>query len=971
MSSEDDQPGALPSPAKKRRVQRACDMCRRKKSRSLYPFPLHFAATRLSSAFAGDGLRMSGKKCTNCTDSGLECTFAGTVAKRRSYVEALESRLEMTEQLLRKASSIMCYKAVSPISTESPNNVNGNSWSADSPVLRHGELAVTPSGGGEAGPGVLIAALNLRSMNLPAPVPHGDDLAHIALLEDFSNLSITQARNRFQGKSSGAMLVKAAVQLREGYEERDIPWSSRRSHYWSFNPVRAPFSFLINFTRNKVLTPSQTFREKVKYRVPHTGPFIFPQPDLLSSLVDLYFKHKNLYFPVLHRPTFARALVAGLHERDTAFGAVVLLVCAIGSRFSSDPRVSRARTATGERNGERGGEEGEGKGKGDELRCGWEFFDQLPWMLDHLFERPSVYHLQYYCLATSFLEFSAPASCWTLIGIGIRLAQDLGVHRQRDPGIPKSAEGELWKRGFWVLVSYDRMVSMVLGRSCATHFEDIDADLPIECDDEYWPGESGCSDDACPITPTTPTAETTNGVDTDVVKRINGTNMKETLEPWTQPPGKPSCIAFFNAFLRLNNILAFGLKMLYALNKTKMLLAHRDAQWEEHLVMELDSALNGWVDSIPAHLSWDPNRRDEAFFDQSALLYCNYYQVQISIHRPFIPAISGGAPTALPSLAICTNAARSCSHIADISRIRRDGVPVPVLISSVFTSGVILLLNVWSGKRTGLPPHLNSAITEVHKCMKAIRVCEKRWQTAGLYYDLLSELATIGQVPLPKEPSRPAPSTNNTQSQKRAREEDDVGRYGAVMPVQHPPYDNTFQPAPSTVPPESQSQTAQSLSPPANDTGWMFGVSAALGLPMYGGDLGRLPVFHQSQNTDLISQPAASASCWQSLGFPDFTVPVAAGADTTDSMANAFNTFGADGLGVFGGAESNGNSSGFAPGQGAGADGMGSDTMAMWANAPMGFEVDDWGTYFSVMNEMNLNVGADIQGSGSSGRGGT
>ncbi|KAJ7676703.1 hypothetical protein DFH06DRAFT_612853 [Mycena polygramma] len=73
---------------------------------------------------------MSGKKCTNCTDSGLECTFAGTVAKRRSYVEALESRLEMTEQLLRKLTPQKKDKAVSPLSPESPNNTNGNAWSA-------------------------------------------------------------------------------------------------------------------------------------------------------------------------------------------------------------------------------------------------------------------------------------------------------------------------------------------------------------------------------------------------------------------------------------------------------------------------------------------------------------------------------------------------------------------------------------------------------------------------------------------------------------------------------------------------------------------------------------------------------------------------------------------------------------------------------------------------------------------------
>lgn len=36
----------------------------------------------------------------------------------------------------------------------------------------------------------------------------------------------------------------------------------------------------------------------------------------------------------------------------------------------------------------------------------------------------------------------------------------------------------------------------------------------------------------------------------------------------------------------------------------------------------------------------------------------------------------------LPSLAICTNAARSSSHVADMSRLRKDGVPVPELIVS-------------------------------------------------------------------------------------------------------------------------------------------------------------------------------------------------------------------------------------------------------------------------------------------------
>ncbi|KAJ7080315.1 hypothetical protein C8R44DRAFT_70715 [Mycena epipterygia] len=40
-------------------------------------------------------------------------------------------------------------------------------------------------------------------------------------------------------------------------------------------------------------------------------------------------------------------------------------------------------------------------------RRGREFFDQLLFHRDHLFEPPTIYHLQYYCRATFFLEYYA------------------------------------------------------------------------------------------------------------------------------------------------------------------------------------------------------------------------------------------------------------------------------------------------------------------------------------------------------------------------------------------------------------------------------------------------------------------------------------------------------------------------------------------------------------------------------------
>ena len=67
---------------------------------------------------------------------------------------------------------------------------------------------------------------------------------------------------------------------------------------------------------------------------PYTG---FPEPALMSELFDNYFRTIHASFPLLHRPTFLRAVGAGQHRAEEGFGAVVLLVCALGARFSNNP----------------------------------------------------------------------------------------------------------------------------------------------------------------------------------------------------------------------------------------------------------------------------------------------------------------------------------------------------------------------------------------------------------------------------------------------------------------------------------------------------------------------------------------------------------------------------------------------------------------------------------------------------------
>jgi hypothetical protein len=235
-----------------------------------------------------------------------------------------------------------------------------------------------------------------------------------------------------------------------------------------------------------------------------------------------------------------------------------------------------------------------------------------------------------------------------MTAVGIRLAQEMGAHRRKMYASPVTVKDELWKRVFWALVYFDRFLACSLGRPCATQDEDFDTDFPVDCDDEYW-------------------------------------EHPDPEKAFKQPPNKPSKVSFFISILKLNHILAFVLRTVYATNKAKVMLGFIGNQWNQNIVAELDSALNKWTDEVPDHLRWEPNRGDVMFFNQSAFLHAWFYYLQILVHRPFISFPHQPSSLSFPSLAICTNAARSCSHIIAIQQ-RRTGTTIShIYVSDTLT----------------------------------------------------------------------------------------------------------------------------------------------------------------------------------------------------------------------------------------------------------------------------------------------
>jgi hypothetical protein len=248
----------------------------------------------------------------------------------------------------------------------------------------------------------------VRALGRPQPPPQPEDLLHAEIARKLESLSVGTSAHmperRFIGQSSGAVLIKAAIDLKEGYaedgrrarstnpkaptEEERQPWTSRRMQYWKFKPWAAPGSLLATGA------------------VPHGAPLRFPPPLLLERLVDAYFLHMNIFLPLLHRPTFERGIREGLHLQGNVggvgvgvpggwgeaggapgvwrgaggaagagqtFGATVLLVCAIGSRYVQEGYSPAAHGVWYEGDGDR-----DGSADGvSQLACGWEWFEQV------------------------------------------------------------------------------------------------------------------------------------------------------------------------------------------------------------------------------------------------------------------------------------------------------------------------------------------------------------------------------------------------------------------------------------------------------------------------------------------------------------------------------------------------------------------------------------------------------------------
>ncbi|KAF6764451.1 fungal-specific transcription factor domain-containing protein [Ephemerocybe angulata] len=716
MSSEGESrpAGGGSAKVKRRRLHGACDLCRQKKTRC-------------------DSAKQPGNVCTNCTNAGAECTHhhmnqkigQGYVSSRKGLSTPSES-LSFSE--LRESMNGLLKTILSP-TYQAPTNANTiretlinlarYARALESVIPSDADMntattvpAAPPTASASSKIGGVLSMDPTPDPPTPPDIkksldPSSPDYDELnALAENLKrSVVLTSTKDMFLGAASTMSLLDTAIALGGDAAPPTgaIPSlrvaKHMRPEFWTIHPWdKGP-------------------------QVPRTVVYEFPPPDLLQDLVDLYFDCVNVHTPLLHRPTFERELREGLHLSNLPFGASVLAVCAVASRYSNDKRVLM-------------------EGTSSLHSAGRKYYDQLDIFNEHALHAATIHEMQIVCLAIDYLAgTSTPEMSWFLVGLGLRAAVDVGMNRKQADHGPPTIQDELRKRIFWRLVLDDAMMSITVGRPPAINLIDYDLEPPVDCDDEYW----------------------------------------ENADPskaFKQPPGKPSRISYYISMIKLAQIYLSARQAFYSVRHPEVPAGMTIDEWDREVLARLDSDLNSWIDSVPDHLRWGQHQPDPIFFDQSAILFTTYYFIQILVHRPFLsypkkPSLS------FTALAVCTNAARACSKILEMQS-KTGYIPLPQVHLALFVSGLMLLLSIWRGKRTGFAMmDERKEAKAVQNTIRVLQTYEDRWPSAGRLRDLLVALTAVGgfeqKLTSDYDDDEPISVPVHAKTLKRRRDVADVG----------------------------------------------------------------------------------------------------------------------------------------------------------------------------------------------------
>ncbi|KAK9446772.1 fungal-specific transcription factor domain-containing protein [Limtongia smithiae] len=196
---------------------------------------------------------------------------------------------------------------------------------------------------------------------------------------------------------------------------------------------------------------------------------ILPSRKLADLLVSLYFQYTHNLYPFVHKPSFMatyESIWSGQLSLESRpyFYATLNIVFALGGQFSDDiPVLNREKSLS-------------------------IYFERATKVLrlDYLDMAGDLEMIQALLLMCQYLQGSKRANmCWNLMGLTIRIAQSNGLHVDCDVSACKDwVEFEMRRRVWWGCILLDKVLAMTLGRPSMIS-DNFAIPAPVSVDDEH------------------------------------------------------------------------------------------------------------------------------------------------------------------------------------------------------------------------------------------------------------------------------------------------------------------------------------------------------------------------------------------------------------------------------------------------------------------------------------------------------
>ncbi|KAI7876653.1 fungal-specific transcription factor domain-containing protein [Mucor mucedo] len=599
---------------KRTRAKRSCDHCRKRKTKC-------DADVR--------------QPCTKCTHANVTCEFLVEQKKRGpssgGYIELLENRLLRMEKLIKnmEKGKGMDHEGEDGEEEESGDDFIRNHPSSSSsfsspPRYEEDEIDVAPIIKCKA----LLASLAEK------------DYENIDQQMDKLTISDYQ-RTRYIGASSGVQF------LEDGFLRANVKHPLPDEPSWFVQKLNEEEDEHVFMKSKEVLLPSESKEEFQSNRIEIFEDTPYITQEIADYIVHLYFTRIHIYCPIINKTQFLEQYY--FHNPTPPDKYLLFAITCVGTTiFSPEILNIQSFDLTPEQLEE----------MGSYLK------EKAHQILNIVYKRPMISTVQSLMILSMFVSHDTDeedTAHWLITGMAIRMAQDLGLHRDCSKWKIPDYEIELRKRLWYAAYLMDRWVAAELGRPVSIIDHEFDVELPT-------PYELNSPSKHRDITP--------------ILILEAESSLKQK-------------IPVYSGFIYLITLSQIAGQVLVGFHSTR---GKHNRENNQDLLKILESNLTNWKLSLPKELRLDLTvSRTDIFYAQACVVNMACDCVWILLYRSFIkhnkdqPENMG---LAVKALSICTACAVNLIDIVEAVEYHAFvSLPWNMAVYAVFQAAIIFLHN--------------------------------------------------------------------------------------------------------------------------------------------------------------------------------------------------------------------------------------------------------------------------------------